>query len=141
MFETSVHIAATLEDVWAVLVDVERWPEWTKSMSEVKILGHGPLALGTRVRIKQPRLPPIVWEVTEIAPGHSFAWKATMPGATTIADHRLAPGSQGGTTVTLSIRRSGPLAGLLDLVFKRVTREYVALEAEGLKRRCESEAP
>lgn len=139
MFETRVDIAAAPEDIWAVLVDVERWPQWTDSMSEVRLLGEGPLAVGTRVRIKQPRLPPTVWEVTSMEPLHSFSWTAAAAGMTTVADHRVTSTStaSGPVTVTLTIRRSGALAPLVDLVLGGVTRRYVSMEAEGLKRRCE----
>ncbi len=138
VFETSIDIRATPDDVWAVLVDVERWPVWTASMSEVKRLGEGTLAVGTRVRIKQPRLPATVWEVTSLEARRAFTWKATAPGVVSVADHRLAPASDGSVTVTLALRRTGPLAALVDLVFRRVTREYVTMEAEGLRRRCEA---
>src|SRR4030095_8376286 len=30
-FSISVHIKATPDRVWAVMLDIERWPEWTKS--------------------------------------------------------------------------------------------------------------
>ncbi len=138
MFETSVDIAAAPEDVWAVLVDVERWPEWTRSMSEVKLLDATGLAVGGRARVKQPRLPATVWKVTSLQPLRSFTWEAATPGATTIAGHRLTSPDASHTTVTLSIRRSGPLAPLVDLLFGRITRSYVEMEAEGLKRRCET---
>jgi uncharacterized protein YndB with AHSA1/START domain len=140
MFKTTAVIAASPEDVWAVLVDVERWPEWTASMSEVKVLNGRALAVGARVQIKQPRLPSTVWEVTTLEPLRGFTWLAAAPGSTTVADHRLTAVSAGHTTVTLTLRRTGLLARLLDLVFKRVTEKYVRMEAEGLKRRCETAA-
>ena len=140
MFETSVDIAAAAEDVWDVLVDVERAPEWTASMSDVRIIHGGPLAVGSRVRIKQPRLPPVVWEVTSLEPGRSFSWEAIVPGLTTIGEHRVTAESPGRSTATLGIRRSGPFAAVADLAFGRVDRRYVGMEAEGLKRRCEAGA-
>jgi uncharacterized membrane protein len=138
MFETEVDVDATPEDVWAVLVDVERWPEWTASMSEVRMVEGGPLAVGARVRIKQPRLPATVWEVTSLAPLDGFTWTAVAPGVTTVAEHRMAQESRGRVKVTLGIRRSGPLAPVVDALFSRLTRRYVQMEAEGLKRRCEA---
>ena len=137
MFETSVAVAAPAEQVWAVLVDVERAPEWTASMTDVKLLGDGPLALGSRVRIKQPRLPAVVWQVTSLEPGRSFSWKAGGPGFTTIGEHLVTADGPGRATATLGIRRAGPLAAVADLLFGRVDRRYVTMEAEGLKRRTE----
>jgi uncharacterized protein YndB with AHSA1/START domain len=49
-FEMTVEIEATPDKVWAILADVERWPEWTASMVHVERLNGELLALGTRVR-------------------------------------------------------------------------------------------
>jgi carbon monoxide dehydrogenase subunit G len=40
-YETQVAIHATPEAVWAVLAEVERWPEWTPSMTLVRRLERG----------------------------------------------------------------------------------------------------
>lgn len=137
MFEISVDIAAALDEVWTVLVDVEGWPSWTASVSEVKVLDGTPLAVGSRVRVRQPRLPATVWDVSSLEPGRSFTWTAAAPGVTTVADHRLE--AQGdGVRATLALERSGPLAPVVDLLFRRLTRRYVTMEADGLKRRCEA---
>ena len=52
--------------------DVERWPQWTESVTSVQRLEPGPLAMGSRARIKQPRLLRATWQVTAIEAGRSF---------------------------------------------------------------------
>ncbi len=136
-FETSVDIDAAAERVWRVMTDVARWPEFTPTMTTVEPLGDGPLSLGGRVRIKQPGLPPMVWQVTEFTDGASFAWRATGGGVTTIGTHVLTP-RENGVSVLLGIDQSGPLAPLMGLLVGGRTRRYVRTEAESLRRRCES---
>ncbi|MEV4455032.1 SRPBCC family protein [Microbispora sp. NPDC049633] len=136
-FETGVDIDASAEQVWRVMADVVRWPEFTPTMTTVEHLGDGPLRLGGRLRIKQPGLPPMVWQVTEFTEGRSFAWQAAGGGVTTLGTHVLTP-RDGGVSVVLGIVQSGPLAPLMGLLVGGRTRRYVRTEAEGLKRRCES---
>jgi uncharacterized membrane protein len=139
--ETTVEIDAPPSEVWATLSDVVRWPEWTASMSEVQPLEDGPLALGSKVRIKQPRMPPLTWEITEFDPGRSFSWQSTSPGITTVGTHRLEPLPNGGTAVTLAIHGSGGLAPIGGLLMAGRIRRYVTMEALGLGLRCEGGRP
>jgi uncharacterized protein YndB with AHSA1/START domain len=137
-FEASVTIEALSEQVWAVLTDVERWPEWTASMRSVKYVEGQSVAVGTRVRFKQPRLPSMVWEVTEVTPGVSFSWQARSGGVTTQATHRLSTGESGRTTVRFGIQQSGFLAGPVGALTGGMARRYVGMEVEGLRRRCQA---
>ncbi|GIH06600.1 hypothetical protein Rhe02_46670 [Rhizocola hellebori] len=136
-FETSVDIAAPAQRVWQALADVERWPSWTTSMTSVTPLDPGALAVGHRVKIKQPRLPTAVWTVDELTPGQSFSWTNRSIGIVSIAEHRLSTVDKG-TRVVLAIRQTGPLAAVLSLLAGNLTRRYVRTEAAGLKRLCES---
>lgn len=136
-YESSVDIAAAPDAVWAVWTDIERWPEWTASMTEIRRLDGGPFGVGSRARVKQPRLPAVVWQVTEAEPGRSFVWVARGPGALTEAVHRLTPTGADRVTATLIVRQSGPLGTVVGLLMARLTRRYLQLEAAGIKRRCE----
>ena len=80
----------------------------------------------------------MLWQVTGIEPGTSFSWSASRAGVTTTAGHRVRAGQDGTTNVTLSIDQRGPLAPVLSMFTTRLTRRYLEMEAQGLKRRCET---
>jgi uncharacterized membrane protein len=146
--ETSIEIAASPERIWSTLSDVERWPEWTRSVSEVERLDAGDFGAGSRARVKQPGMPRLVWEVTEYVPGEVFSWASKAPGVTTTGGHRLVadPGGRGSggeepgdrVTVTLTLDQEGFLAPVVWRLTGSRSRGYVQMEADGLKRRCES---
>lgn len=136
--EREISIHAEPAAVWAVLSDVERWPDWTASMTSVRRLDDGPLAVGSRAHVEQPKLRPAVWTVTELEPDRSFTWQSASAGVTTVGGHQLAPGESGTTVVRLSFTMSGVLAPVIGLLLGGRVREYVQLEADGLKRACES---
>ena len=135
--EQVVDVRASAERVWGVLADLRGWPAWTASMREVSPLRAGPVEPGLRVRVVQPRLPPVVWTVDEAVPGRSFRWSSRGPGVTTVGDHVVEPTATG-CRVTLSLVQTGPLAPLSRLLIGRLTRRYVGMEAAGLQARCEA---
>src|SRR5882724_12626350 len=79
-FETRIEIAAAREQVWATLIDVERWHDWTKSVTGIELLTGAPLSASLRVRIKQPRLKALEWDVTEFVPNEMFNWTSSTFG-------------------------------------------------------------
>jgi uncharacterized membrane protein len=132
-----VDVAAPSERVWAVMSDVERWPEWTASVTGVERLDAGPFGVGSRARIRQPRLPVAVWTVTALEPGRFFTWQSPAPGLLSVGHHRVDPTDDNASRVTLSLTWSGPLTPLVRLIFGSLSRRYVAMETQGLKHRCE----
>lgn len=136
-FVRTLGIQAPPARVWQVMSDVEAWPTWTASVTSVQLLDPGPLHVGGRARIRQPRLPAATWTVTELVPGSSFAWAARGPGLRTTGTHQVAPDGDG-SIATLTLDQEGPFGGLMSLLTRSLTERYLTLEAEGLKRRSES---
>ena len=135
-FEAAIEVAAPAQDVFDVYSDVERWPEWTESVTSVELLTPGPLRVGSRARIKQPRLPTAEWEVTELLLGRSFSWTARGPGIRTTG-HHVVTGEDELVTVTASLEQAGPLGPVLGILTKGLTERYLQMEVRGLKARCE----
>jgi hypothetical protein len=98
-----------VERAWDVLIDVERWPEWTPSMARLEPLDDGDLRAGSRVRITQPKLPKVVWKVTAVEPRTYFEWQSKRPLITSVAGHRLDPEREG-CRLTLTLEQTGLLA-------------------------------
>jgi uncharacterized membrane protein len=89
--QRTIDITAPQDKVWAVMSDVERWPEWTASVASVERLNDGPFGVGSKARIRQPRLPAVVWTVTAFETGRCFEWQNVGPGVRTVAGHRVRP--------------------------------------------------
>jgi hypothetical protein len=140
-FETTIDIDAAAPKVWSVLADVVRWPDWTPTMNEVRLVGPGGegahLGSASSAEIRQPKLPRAVWKVTEFEDGHRFAWAAGGPGVHTVGDHVVEPLDADRCRVRLGIETTGALSRPFWLFAGSLTRRYVTLEADSLKRHCE----
>jgi hypothetical protein len=134
-FIAAVEIPAPPPLVWAVVADVERWPQWTASVSRVVLLSPGTLQFGSRARIHQPKLPPALWRVTELTPGRGFTWVSVAPGVRVTARH-IVGALPTGSHVTLSIHYQGWLGAWLARWTRNLNERYLEMEANGLKARC-----
>jgi uncharacterized protein YndB with AHSA1/START domain len=135
-FSISVDIEAPPEKVWTVMSDVERWHEWTASIRSVTRLGAGPLVVGARARVRQPKLLPADFVVTELDERKGFTWVTSSPGVTATARHLIEPTPRG-TPATLSVEFEGIAAPIVAWMTRDLNNRYLALEAAGLKRRAE----
>jgi uncharacterized membrane protein len=137
-FDDEVLIDAGIADVWSIYSDVQRWPDWTASVRTSEYVNGQELVVGARVRVDQPKLPTAEWEVTAVDPGRSWTWVAKGPGVRTTATHTLARVDDSHTRVQQTIEQHGPVGRLIGLVYAKLTRDYLRMEAAGLKQRCES---
>jgi uncharacterized membrane protein len=137
-FEASIDVSAPAEQVFDTYADVERWPSWTSSVTSVELLDRGPLRVGSRARIRQPRLPVTVWQVTALQPGREFTWQALGRGVVTTGTHRVTDNGDGTVRVSAILEQAGPLGPLVGLLTRRLTRRYLRTEVEGIKAYCEA---
>lgn len=142
-FRTTTDVDAPADVIFAVMTDVERWPEWTPTVTRVERLGGSsqPLAIGSRIRIVQPKVPPAEWTVSSLEAGRGFRMTSRSPGATVVANHWIEPTDDGhGSRVILSVTFSGWLGRMIGRVMGGLNERYLAQEAEGLRRRSEDVA-
>jgi uncharacterized membrane protein len=135
--EDSIEIAAPPQLVWDVFSDVERWPEWTASVTSLTGQDGPVLAVGKRFAIKQPGMQKLVWEVTEIDPGSSWTWVQRSPGVLVTARHYVSAQPDGRTLVRQQLDQRGFLGALVGRLMAKKTRRFLELEAQGLKARSE----
>jgi uncharacterized protein YndB with AHSA1/START domain len=137
-FEYSVEINAPPGKVWPVIIDVENWSKWTASITEIKLLDAGEIKVGTRARVRQPRLPTVIWQVTQFVPDKGFVWENRALGARAVGEHWITSSEGGRSRVVLKIRQSGFIAWVLSPLTTGLVRRYMTMEKEGLKRQCEA---
>ena len=118
------------------MTDVERWHEWTESISSIEKLDAGELRVGSRARVRQPKLAPVTMTVTEIIPDRGFTWIASAPGVLVTASHRVVPKGTG-SQATIELHFDGLAGGLIGRLTSGLNEHYLALESSGLKRRSE----
>jgi len=78
-----------------------------------------------------------VWQVTELDGRRSFTWVTRSPGVQLTAGH-VVDADGAGSRVTLSLEFSGLVGPLAARLYGRLSRRYLATEANGLRERCET---
>ena len=137
-FEKSIEIEASQQRVWDVLSDLEAWPRRIETVDEVELLTPAPIGKGSRVRLKQPKLPEGVWDVTAWDAPSFFEWKQKASGATSVAGHRVEVLGAGRSRLTLTLDMRGLLIPIFGRLYRDLTNRYMTLEAEGMKRAAEA---
>lgn len=137
-FEKSIDINASQQRVWDVLSDLQAWPRRIDTVESVELLTPSPIAKGSRVRLKQPKLPEGVWDVTVWDPPSYFAWTQKTGGITSVAGHRVEALDEGRARLTLTLDMRGFLTPVVALFYRGLTNQYMTREADGMKRASES---
>ena len=137
-FEKTIEIDAPQQRVWDVLSDLEAWPQRIETVDGVELLTPAPIAKGSRVRLKQPKLGEGTWDVTVWDAPSYFEWTQKTGGITSVAGHRVEALGEGRARLTLTLDMRGLLIPVVALFYKGLTNRYMDLEAEGMKRAAEA---
>jgi uncharacterized membrane protein len=137
-FEKTIEIEAPQQRVWDVLSDIEAWPNVVETVETVQLLTPAPITTGSRVRLKQPKLPEGTFDVTTWDAPSYFEWAQKQNGATSVAGHRVEALGEGRSRLTLTLEMRGVLIAIVGRFYKDLTNRYMTLEAEGMKRAAEA---
>ena len=142
--ESRTTIAGGIDEVWAYLSDVRRWPEWAPTVLQCRVRGGGPLEPGAQV---EQRAKDLWWthrrieDVTAVEPPRHMEFAGTMWTSPARWAMELEPTGDGQTDATMwievdlgGVRRAiaGPLQGSIQRVSGR--------EMAGIKSAVESAA-
>jgi len=136
--ESRITIASSVNDVWAYVCDVGRWPEWAPTVLECWVRGGDPLQPGSRV---EQRAKDLLWphprsqEVTAVEAPRHVAFAGRMGTSASRWAMELEPADDGQTDAMMwievdlaGIMRAVP--GLLKGSLQRVSnREMAAIKA------------
>ena len=133
-------IDAPLAAVWALTIDVVSWPTVTPTVTSVERLDDGPISVGSRARLKQPRQMPAIWTVTRCEAESLFEWSTRTLGMTMVGSHRLSAVDGDRCRNVLTLSATGVPATLFGWALKGQLHTAIATENASFKRRAESTA-
>ena len=136
-FEKSIEIDAPQQRVWNVLSDLEAWPQRIETVDVVELLTPAPITEGSRVRLRQPKLPEGTWDITVWDAPSYFEWEQKSAGMSMVAGHRVEALGDGRARLTLTLDMRGFLIPVA-WFYRGLTDRYTNLEAEGMKRAAET---
>ena len=130
--ESRLTIASSIEEVWAYLADVGRWPEWAPTVLAGRVRGGGPIQPGSRVEQRAKLMFGLSrsrsQEVTLVEPPTAMAFAGPMGTSTARWGMELKPASDRQTDTMMWVEVD--LTGLLKGRVQRVSDiEMVAIKA------------
>lgn len=142
--EVESRIGRLPADVYAQLIEIERFPEWLVASGIVRVerLDGGGLAPGAKVRIAQRvggRSSVFEGAISALEPGRSLGLRGRDPDGVSIEiDAGVSP-DELGTRLRWSLRIGLPLRfRMFESMVEPQVRRAATLDIEALKRRLES---
>jgi hypothetical protein len=138
------RIARPTDDVFAALIDVERYPEWliASGIVSVEPVDAGPLRAGTRLRIGQSvagRSTVLEGTVTVLAPGAAFGLRGRDREGVSVEIDAVVAADDLATRLRWSVRIGLPFRyRLFETMVAPQARRAAELDLEALRLRLEA---
>ena len=129
----SLEMAASADEVWAVMTDFRRWPEWNPQIREAKL--EGPLAPGTTFRWRSG--PGTITSVLlAVEQPSEFGWRGRTFGIHAVHVWRIEPAGTGVRVRTEESWRGWPTR-LMRRRMERTLNEAIGAGLAALKTEVE----
>ena len=142
------QINAPVERVFAVMIDLERWPETIEEITRIEKLTEGPVRNGTqfketRVMFGKEHTETMTFE--DLVPNRGYTLAALSCGVAYESIHTLAPDA-GGTQLRMELRSRPVTLGakvmspIMGLMMKSTMRKMISKDFDEVARACEAGA-
>ncbi|HXK33567.1 MAG TPA: SRPBCC family protein [Dehalococcoidia bacterium] len=136
----SFYVDAAPAGVWSILTDVERWPEWTGTITRMYVERGASLGLGALVHAESPGGRKTEWTVTEFDAPRSLTWEMRPSAGVVVSSGHVIMPEGDGSRVTFAVNTRGWAGRLLAPLVHRQLRPNLESEVTGFKRRAEERA-
>jgi len=135
-FSSSVEIDAPPEKVWALVNELEEWPQWIPSIKKIEKLSEGALGEGSQICVTAKSIITVkfLMTITEFVPGQRAVMQGKVLGTEMTRYYTFEPVNQG-TRLTAGGEVSGLLAFLVRRGGQAVSDEIV----QAARRKIEGE--
>jgi hypothetical protein len=133
-----IEIDASPREVWAILTDLSRYPEWNPLFRSAA----GEVAVGKRITLRSVhpangRTMTVKPKVVAAEPGTDLRWTSRLPGIMTGEHSFVLSPANGGTRLVQSETFRGLLVPLAGKTLDRAAASFQALN-EALKKHAEA---
>ncbi len=111
-------VAAPPDVVWALLTDLDAWPQWGPTVRSASIEG-GAVVEGARGTVVTPVGVPLPFTVTEVLPGRRWSWAVAGVPATS---HAVQPSGAGCVASMTAPLWAPAYVPVLEVALRRIER-------------------
>lgn len=142
--KASVVIDRPIEEVFAFVIDAEKWPQWMTELVESKKISEGPMGVGTTwsavIHLLGRRIESTL-EVIEYEPNRKYSFKHTSGPIPIEKDEFTFDSVAGGTKVTHAVEAEpGGFFRLAEPLIARMTQRQFEANFGNLKDLLDAQA-